>query len=173
MNSWWAREKITILRQHPTDPLTPFSIFWFPPFCFLILFRLYSTCTAETWAKLSFSVWRTIFWANKNLRWTLKGEGVCLKKKPENIPKNIEMAQNWFSGFGSLLKTNLATKNSYDTELRVCRSIFGKISTSPIELSQFYIIRIFRCQIRVQTNFGPFLYLWENLRFFSNKPLHP
>ena len=25
------------------DPLTPFFLFWFPPFCFLVLFRLYST----------------------------------------------------------------------------------------------------------------------------------
>ena len=38
------------------------------------------------------------FFEKKILGSTLKGVGVCLKKKPENFPKNIEMAQNWCSG---------------------------------------------------------------------------
>ena len=37
------------------------------------------------------------FFEKKFLGWTLKGVGVCLKK-PENFPKNKEMAQNWLLG---------------------------------------------------------------------------
>ena len=41
-------------------------------------------------------------------------------------------------GFWSLLNTNLATKNFYDVELRVYRSIFRKKLTLPVELEISY-----------------------------------
>ena len=49
----WTRgrsKKIHDFFQHPTDPVTHFFIFWFPPFWFLVTFRTYSTQAPETLA---------------------------------------------------------------------------------------------------------------------------
>ena len=37
--------------------------------------------------KIGFSVWHTIFFRNKILKWTIKGVVVCLKENPEFFPK--------------------------------------------------------------------------------------
>ena len=66
-----------------------------------------------------------------------------VQKKNENFPPKTEIPQSWLLGLLSLLNTNLITKNTYDVELRVHRSVFMKFLFCSLTLK--YVIHwVFR-----------------------------
>ena len=133
-----SHRKISIVFQHPTDPLTPFFIFWFPPFCFWSYF----VCIALRQLKFEQKRFFTIahdFFEKKILRWTLKSVGLYLKKKLFFFSEIRNAQKLVLGGFWRQLNTNLVTKNSYDVELIVYRSVFRKISTLTVDLEIGYM----------------------------------
>ena len=96
-----------------------------------------------------------------------------MKKKPENFTKNIKMGQNWFSGVLKPAEHELGNEKFLRCkieEVQLAKLFFSE--NRPVD-SQFCIVGFFRCQIRVQqaskplrTNFGPFIYCWEDFRVF-------